>query len=89
MAEYEQDTTADAGEALDEIRRFVWAAADMTAAQEKIVARLDAVRAEIAATGEKLRLANDLAQRLAQRGMSIDRADMEALRAERAVSAGL
>ncbi len=82
MADYEeQDGPADAGEAIDEIRRFTWAAGDMSAQQKAVAIKLDALRGEFAAAREALARANDLAHRLAQQGMSISRADMEALRA--------
>lgn len=82
MPEHDEAAAADAGEAINDIRRFVWAAADVTAAQDKVSERLDKVRAAFDGTRERLEAATEQARRLAQNGMSINRADMDAVRAE-------
>lgn len=83
MPEHDETTAADAGEAINDIRRFVWAAADVTEAQEKVAARLDKVRAAFEGTRERLEAAAEQAQRLARHGLTIDKSDMDAVRADR------
>lgn len=83
MPEHEQDAAADAGEAINDIRRFVWAAGDMVEAQERTADRLEKVRAAFNGAREALQAASEQARRLAQDGVSIDRSDMNTIRSER------